>query len=264
MIGYNVACTKDDNETKDSVKYGTVRGSVSCVMGSSGFKITLTHANGKEQVQVIVTGQDGVFCFTDVVPGNYIIEANKEGFDCDYIAINGTIKYNKSSEIQVVSNETTDVTFRMMPNSSYMNSELTITDAYGNPIGNSITISKYMPTISIKLLNETNKDISWSLQSQCYLQGARDTVIGGYSGFVGYDMYYIFSNISPTNGTLSPGENVLIVGTINENIYALDRFSSQQTTLSLFIQGNVTSKRKDIELDLPFVELSDMSTWYHW
>ena len=244
----SVACKK-----KEYSKYGIVKGIVTSTIGESqGFKVSLIEANSLQTIQVIVTEENGSFSFSNVAAGTYKIDVQKEGFY--YVD-------NLNNEIHVEANQIIEVNIQMRPNSSYLNGELKITDANGNTISNRITIQKYTPIIALRLYNETTQNISWSLNGNfCQLQGARDTIVGNYHGFTGYDTYPIFSDLSPHSGTIYPGENVLVIGTMNQNIYTLDYFSYKYTTLSLSLSTSRHSYK--IELDLPFVNITNMSEWY--
>lgn len=260
MIGYCVACTKDKEA---DLQYGSINGTISTTNGGQGFTVTLADSSGGQALQVMVTEETGSFTFKNVLAGKYQINAQKEDYIWKWMWIDD-IWVNNSHEINVVGNTTTDVNIYMESVSHGLSGELTITDINGNPINDRLTIPKYTTTIALKLFNETAKDISWYIDYRlCFLKGARDTVVGSYSGYTGFDMYYIFSDMMPSSGTLSPGENTLVVGTINQNIYALDRFSSKSTTLSIKAYiNNILPYSKDIELDLPFVNITDMSEWY--
>lgn len=264
MLVYNVACTKEEEYEEPNVtQYGTVKGAVNSIEGGrQGFKVSLTEHNSQHPLQVIVTEEDGCFNFSEVPVGSYKIDVQKEGFVCISKTVND-VEVRNEYEIQIEAKQVLYINVLMLPNSSYINGELKITDLNGNPIGNWITIQKYTPIIALRLYNETSQYISWYffLWQSCYLQGARDTIIGNYSGFTGYGSYQIFSNISPSSGRISPGENVLVTLTINQNIYDLDYFSYEYSTLSLSANSSTHSYSKDIELDLPFVNITDMDEW---
>ena len=258
MIVCNAACSRGE----ETDLYGVVKGTVTPTIGESqGFKVSLIESNSNQTIHVIVT-EDGSFCFSNVVAGKYKIDVQKEGFYCIRVIVNNRI-VNSDYEIQVEENQIVEVDIQMNPDSSYLNGELTIRDAYGNPIGNRITIPEYTQVIALRLYNETSQDISWYTRlNSCYLEGARDTVVSGYSGFTGFGIYQIFSDFSPNSGTISPGENVLVTGIINQSIYELDYFSRENNTLSIYANSSTHMYRKDIELYLPFVNITDMSDWY--
>ena len=234
------ACTEKENQP-DIDTYG----SVSCDVygfgssGSQGFKVTLSDPNGVQSPQVAITESNGIVYFSEVTAGKYTIDVQREGF------------VSQSKSIDVVNNQTTYVSFQMSP-SSYNNDELTITDIAGNPIGDQIVIPKYTSTIAIKLYNGTTKDISWGLQQICSISGKRDTTVGGYTGFT-YHTFYVFSDITPTNGTLSPGDITVITGIINPDIYTLDHYERALTTMRINSSTNIHSYSKTIELYFPFM-----------
>lgn len=266
MLVCNIACTKEEEE--ETSMYGTVKGIVtSSIGGNQGFKVSLLESDNNKPIQVIVTEEDGSFSFNNVAVGNYTIAVQKEGFYCIQVIVNNTIvnsNYYDEYEIQVEGNQTIEIDIRMHPNSSYINDVFKVTDANGNAIGNYITIQKYTPIIAMRIYNETSQDISWYISrwNLCSLEGARDTVVGDYHGFTGFGTYQIFSDFSPSSGTISPGENVLITGTINQEIYALHYFSREYNSLSISANSSTHSYSKDITLVLPFVNITDMSEWH--
>lgn len=265
MIGY-ASCT---NEETDAIQYGSVNGTVSATFGQlQGFTVSLYEFDGTQPIRVVVTNQDGAFCFDKLAAGSYRINVQKENYECILMTVDSQminriyVDYNEY-EIILKENQTVNVTYEMQPNSSYINDELKITDEIGNPINDSITILKNTQMVGIRLYNETTRDISWDISSGLpFLQGARDTIVGNYSGYTGYGTYRIFSEITPSSGKILPGENVLVTLTINQDIYDLDYFSRKYTTLTLSANNLTHYYSKKIELDLPFVNITDMSDWY--
>ncbi len=267
MLVCNIACKKEEFEEPE--EYGIVKGIVTSniINERQGFKVSLTETNSKQPIQVIVTEEDGSFCFSNVAAGTYKVDVKNEKFYCIQVTVDNTIinsNYAGEFEIQVEANQIVAVDIQMQPYSSYINDGLKITDANGNTIENRITIQKYTPIITMRLYNKTTEYMQlnitrWQL---CYLEGARDTVIDGHSGFTGLGTYQIFSDFSSSSETISPGENALITGTINQEIYTLDYFRRDNSYLSIYANSRAHSYSKGIDLYFPFVIISDMSEWH--
>ncbi len=246
-----MSCTKKDSD--DILEYGNISGYVICPSGVQGIKVSLIDPIGYQPKQVAVTDADGLFDFSYIVAGDYCIQAEREGFNVDRVLVDGTRIYENQT-FYISANQTTNIIFYLSPSSEYLNDELTVTDFYDNPIGNRIIIPKYTSAITIKLYNGTYQDVHWNLRHNCWISGYRDTVVGNYTGYT-YHTFELFEDVTPSEGTLSPGNIVLITGRINPDIYTLDRFDDHPIlrTLSLITQRSTHYTSSDIELYLPFM-----------
>lgn len=257
-----VSCVKND----DTSKCGVVVGRVKPLWGTGAFKVVLNKSGDEEEKHIVITSDNGNFIFRDIEQGSYVIDVVEDDFEMyemfvndsqiynGHFEINGDLLYNSKS-IEVVANQTVNVDILMYPTSTpnpNANEELTILDIQGNPIGGRITIEKYTPMISIKLFNETPEDIWWNIYSYCQVMGDKDTVIGTYSTYVTH-LVDLFSSLSPVEGALSPGQQVVIVGIIDEEIYEMHDLNVYYPQISLtYGVGQISCTRKSIGLDLPF------------
>jgi len=251
-IGITMGCSKAEDSTESAL--GSVSGSVKCVTGSQGFKVTLTDAKGVESPQIAVTTINGSFNFDRVKAGKYIIDVQRDGFALGVMTVNGEIvSYNHM--VNVYEDQITNVLVQMVPTSGYIDDEITVTDMADNPIGSVITIPKYTTSIAIKLYNGTSQNVSWSLRHRCFISGYKDTVVGNYEGHT-YHTFDVFDDVSPSSGSLAPGNVTVITGIINPQIYTLDRFSDyawdSYTKMTLFSSYNLTQHNRDIELLFPW------------
>lgn len=244
-----VACT-EKAEQSDAELPGGINGCVRSNAGGQGFRVSIVDPTGAQSPQVAVTGSDGTFCFSEVKAGKYTVDVQREGFEWGWMYIDG-VRVSNGRSFVVKNNQTTEIDVYMQV-SSYMNEELTITDINGNPIGNQIVIPKYTSTIAIKLYNGTAQDASWNLHKLCYISGERDTIIGTIPTYTRHT-FDIFTSISPTSGTLSPGDVTIITGIINPDIYTLDRYTQSLRELDLYSTVGYHSACKTIELYFPFM-----------
>lgn len=252
MILCLIACSdKSKKESMSIEQYGAIQGMIRCSIGSQGFKVSLTNISSGQLLHTIVTDNDGTFVINDIPSGQYYINAEKDNCNWAWMTVNGSIN-TSDQKIYIDGNKTLDIIIQMQVDPSYFQNELTITDIYGNPIGDEITIQQYSSMIVIKLINETIQDFSWDLTKYyCIISGYRDTIVGDYQGFT-YHTYDLFSNISPTSGTLGPSNDVVITGFINPEIYTLDRLDNFSLSHYPMITLYMNNKRRDISLYLPF------------
>lgn len=253
IMCFMVACS-DKEDSSESSMYGVVNGMVSCTQGGHGFKVILSDPNDIQPMQVAVTESNGAFCFSEVVAGKYIIDVQRDGFALGVMTVNGEIvSYNHM--VNVYKDQITNVLVQMVPTSGYIDDEITVTDMADNPIGSVITIPKYTTSIAIKLYNGTSQNVSWSLRHRCFISGYKDTVVGNYEGHT-YHTFDVFDDVSPSSGSLAPGNVTVITGIINPQIYTLDRFSDyawdSYTKMTLFSSYNLTQHNRDIELLFPW------------
>lgn len=248
-VGIVIGCSKNNTETS----FGNVSGSIRCVTGRQGFKVTLNDPTGLETPQVVVTTINGAFYFENIKAGRYTIDVKRNGFKVGTMTVNGEIVYpNPNYVINVYKDQITNVLVQMEPTSEYIDDEITVTDMADNPIGNVITIPKYTTSIALKLYNGTSQNVDWSLRYNCFISGYKDTVVGDYEGYT-YHTFDIFDDVSPSSGSLAPGDITVITGIINPEIYTLNRLSSSSyTKIILSTYNSIHPANKDIELLFPW------------
>ena len=177
-----------------------------------GFKITLISIADNNVQYVAVADANGRFVFRDLDAGRYTIKAEKQGYDWVWLNDDGHIS-NYNREIELKDGQIKEIAILMKKtSSSYDTYELEFTDMYGKPIGTSINVPKYAATISFKLFNGTDSNHSWSVMhtKDCFVSDD----MGVYSE-------YVFDDFYPTSGTLKPGDNIVMVGKINPDIWSI-------------------------------------------
>lgn len=203
-------------ETTSDISLCSIEGKVNVSSNSwskpNGFKITLRSITDNSIQYIAVTGDDGGFQFRDIVAGTYSLNAEKEGYRWIWMTVDGNVNY-RNKEIKVQDGEIKNIEI-LMENSSNPVSDykLILSDIQGNPIEKSIHVPKYATTVSFKLYNATDMAHTWdvSYTDKCFVSDDR-----------GIDYEYIFSSFTPTSGTLNPGDNVVLIGTINPKIWTI-------------------------------------------
>ena len=247
-LGTIMSCSEKENNIEPS--YGEISGRVQCISGKQGFKVTLVDIDGVETPQIAVTSANGDFYFETLKAGKYKIDVQRNGFEWGGMSVDGEMVYN-SHVFNVYQNQTTYIEVLMNPTSEYTDDEITVTDINGNPIGDAITVPKYTTTIAIKLYNGTSQNVNWDLTHIRFVSGYRDTTVGNYNGFT-YHTFDFFNEVSPSTGTLTPGDITIITGIINPDIYTLDRLHESLTTMTLTTYSSTHAASKDIGLYLPW------------
>lgn len=204
----------------------------------NNFKIIIEDASDASIQYVAISGKNGEFSFRDIDSGTYSIEAEKDGYRWIWMNDDGEINHSNRI-INLMDGQIKNLKILMGTNSSSGTFDLELTDIFGNPITNSVHIPKYSTTVSFRLINKSGQSHSWGIDDRyCIVYGDR----GAYE--------YIFSYFNQKSGTLNPGDNVLIVGTINQEIFNI--YTSAPS--SVFNQLNFTCGfgHKEVLLDIDF------------
>lgn len=213
-----LGCSKNDEEiAKHCGINGTIDVGTTYWSHPNGFKITIKDVADSSVKHVAVSDANGNFEFRDIEAGTYSINAEKEDYRWVWMFDDGVVNY-RNKLIELNNDHIKDIKILMNYDSPYYSdSSLDITDVFGNPIGDYIEVPKYTTTIAIRLYNGTDQSQYWSVQNidRCIVFDEQ-----------GMDYEYTFSSFSATSGTLAPGDNVVLVGIINQRIYDI-RTSSQ-------------------------------------
>ncbi len=207
----------------------------------NGIKITLQNISDKSVKYIAVTGDDGTFMFRNVEAGNYYLTAEKEGFKWIWMVDDGIINHNDQNVI-LRANDVKNIEIYMSTSWDYsLEFKLSLTDMGGNPIDNSVHVQKFATTLSFKLYNGTDKNQSWSIDNinNCFV-----------SDDIGVHRENVFCNFTPQSGTLKSGDNVVLVGVINQNIWNVYKNYPYYVYGELFFLNSL--KQKNITLDIDF------------
>ncbi len=195
----------------------------------NGIKVSLESVSDPSVKHIAVTDANGGFKFRDIEAGQYAVNAEKEGYRWIWMVDDGVVNY-RDRIIELSGGQTKDLKI-------LMNGEvdaLDITDMNGNPI-TKIGIPRNASTISLRLFNGTQSSHQWELEyDRCYVATT-------------FEFEYVFSSFNVTEGTLAPGDNIVLVGTINPNIFS-PQFQFIQGVVYLSDYGSIESMFNSYEL----------------
>lgn len=201
----------------------------------NGVKITIESVSNKSVKHVAVSDAEGNFHFSNLEADTYIISAEKEGYKMDYILLEKRILGNNMpKEITLAENEIREITIYMSPIQISEFGELEFTDMKGNPL-NKITIPHNATTVSIRLFNGTQSKKYWQLRYEsCF-------------GTIRFLQVDVFSSFSINEGVLEAGDNVVLVGYVNPEIFSTEfEYLSRQVSL---YDGSLTTRYYDVSIE---------------
>lgn len=202
---------------------------------SNGVKITIESVSNKSIKYVAVSDAEGKFHFSNLEADTYIISAEKEGYKMDYILLEKSILgSNKPKKITLAENEIREITICMSTTQISEFGQLDFTDMNGNPL-NRITIPRNATTISMRLFNGTQSRKPWQLKYEyCF-------------GTIRFLTVNVFSSFSISEGVLEAGDNVVLVGYINPEIFSSEfEYLSRQISLS---DGSISIRYYDVSIE---------------
>lgn len=206
----------------------------------NGIKITLTSLSDNSLKHVAVTNSIGEFLFRDIEAGKYTLEAAKDDYRWIWMVVDGSVNHSDHI-IDIQEGQIKEVKI-LMTNTSLptMDYELSLTDMYNNPIENSVHVPKYSTIISFKLYNGTDVSHSWSVwhTNDCFVSDDR-----------GFYSVKLFDDFSPISGTLEPGDNITLVGKINQDIWNIYDNSPGYVYSTLYFW---LGKDKEVTLSIDF------------
>lgn len=197
---------------------------------TNGVKITIESISDQSVEYVAITDKDGKFSFTNIDSDTYRISAEKDGYDMDYILLgNGIIGRNSPKEIKVAKGELREITICMSTSQITTYGQFELTDLNGNPLSK-ITIPRGATTISMRLFNGTQSKGYWELDyDYCF-------------GTIDFYPVYVFTSFNVSEGYLETGDNVVIVGYVNQDIFSSD---FEYNILSqIYLYGGGISRRE--------------------
>lgn len=244
-LGLTIGLTSCNNQASiENNAYSQINGAVEVLNDywsqPNGVKIILTNQFDTSIKHVAVTGSDGLFNFYDIEEGIYSIEAVKEGFRWIWMVDDGVVNH-RDNLIQLIAGETKEISILLESNSSSsLTFNLKLTDVNGNPIDGSLKIPKYATTVAFKLYNGTDKRHSWSVESldHCFVSDDR-----------GIKLEYIFDDFTPMAGTLAPGNNAVLVGTINQKIWSVYTNRPYYVYNTMDIYSGITHQSITLKID---------------
>lgn len=202
---------------------------------SNGVKITLESVSDKSIKHVAVSNENGNFLFRNLESDTYRISAEKEGYEMDYILLEKSILgRNMPKEIALAENETREITIYMSPTQISELGQLEFTDMNGKPL-NKITIPHNATTISMRLFNGTQSRKSWQLEYEyCF-------------GTIRFLQVNVFSSFSISEGVLEAGDNVVLIGYVNPEIFSSEfEYLSRQVSL---YDGSLSTRYYDVSIE---------------
>ena len=243
VIFVGLSSCKSDNNNHVEINAQVV-GIVECMNQTwsqpNGVKVVLSNQSDNSIEHIAVTGSDGHFQFDDIEAGVYSIEAIKEGYEWIWMVDDGVVNH-RDNLIQLIAGKTKEISILLESNSSSsLTFNLKFTDVNGNPIDGSIKIPKYTTTVAFKLYNGTDESHSWSVGSlnHCFVSDDR-----------GMKLEYIFDDFTPMEGTLPPGNNVVLVGTINQKIWSVYTNRPYYVYNTMDIYSGITHQSITLKID---------------
>jgi len=200
-------CGSDDVTPNNGI--GNISGLID-VSGSlmahpNGFKVSLQSTIDPSLVYIAVSDANGYFSIEGIEAGTYSVNAEKDGYKWVWMVVDDQLFYfNRLLTIE--SNQTKQVEIRMASDYEEPNDGLDITDLKGNPI-TKIVIPRNASTISIRLYNGGQVEHTWQLfYDKCFVS----TLL---------EIEYVFTSFNVSEGTVAPGDNIVLVGQINPKIF---------------------------------------------
>ena len=214
-----------------------IDGTVQTLGGASypnGIKITLQKVGDNTVTYIASTDLNGKFKFEDVEYGTYIIDAEKDGMEWVWMVVDGEPRPQSHDDAHLLALYDEQIKqVEILLKGRYESHSLEITDIQGSPL-NELVIPKGAGTVSFRLYNGSQHSHMWDMiYDGCFvLGGSHDT-----------DVEYVFNSFNHTEGVLEPGENIVLVGSVNPAIFDPDMSTLVQDYLHLYdwndIEGNL-------------------------
>lgn len=238
-------CDNDAMVEKGAVIYGIIENTQNKVH-NYGFIITLESVLDPSLKYVAISDMNGAFDFNDIIAGKYSIDAVKDGYGINWIwMVDDGVVNHRDRLIELKDGQRKELTITMneWTDSSSTQFKLDLTDVNGIQVGQSVVIPKYSTTVAFRLYNGTDSEQYWSVDNtdRCFV-----------TGNLNYQYYfeYIFSSFSQTSGTLKPGDSVVLVGGINQEIFKMPKSSIDNWFSTLRFFSGIGSK--DVSLSIEF------------
>lgn len=230
LFWLNSSCNKEQPVVVDKCGIdGVVNVGSTAYSHPNGIKVSLESVSDPSVKHTAVSDANGEFKFRDIESGQYAVNAEKEGYRWVLMVDDGTVNH-RDRIIELYENETKDL--KILMNGKV--DALDITDLSGNPI-NKIGIPRNASTISIRLFNGTQSSHSWELDyDRCFVSTS-------------FELEYVFSSFNVREGILAPGDNIVLVGIINPNIFS-PQFQFIRGVVYLSDYGNIQNMFNSYEL----------------
>lgn len=242
-----LSCDKEVIVERNATLHGSIE-NIHHETHNYGFKITLENISDPSLKYVAISDRNGAFVFNDIIAGAYSIDAVKDGYGIKWVWMidDGEVNH-RDRLVELKAGQIKELTITMSEyyNSSNSQFKLDLTDVSGAPIENSVFIPKYSTTVAFRLYNGTDKEQIWSVDftDSCFV-----------SGFLNYQYYFerIFSSFSQTSGRLKPGDTVVLVGTINQEIFKIIDNRNWLSKICFVSIDNDGIGSRDVSLSIEF------------
>ena len=224
-----LGCEKEQSVSNKCGIDGVVDVGTSSWSHPNGIKVSLVSVSDDAVKHTAVTDANGTFAFRDIEAGKYTVNAEKEGYRWVWMIDDGVVNHsdriielrnNQIKNLKILMNGETDA--------------LDITDIHGNPL-TKIIIPRNATTISIRLYNGTQSSHRWELEyDRCFVSTT-------------FELEYVFSSFNVTEGTLVPGDNIVLVGVVNPAIFS-PQFQFIQGVVYIPDYGNIGSVFNSFEV----------------
>lgn len=195
----------------------------------NGFLITLESMSDDGERHSAVSDSNGKFSFRNLAAGKYTIDVEKEGYKRAWMVDEDKIVSTGVKTIELSNNKIKNLKIRMEDIYYDDIGALDITDLSGNPIG-VIGISNMATMVSFRLYNGTQSSHTWSVDDRyCF-------------GTIDFAPVQVFSSFNMTQGRLEPGDNVLVIGYVNPEIFS-PKFSMANGDLYISDSGSISSRK---------------------
>lgn len=188
---------------------GSIEGSIVLSGGQddhpNGFKVTLQSTTDQSLKYIAVSDANGSFHIDGIEAGTYSVDTEKEGYEWVWMVVDGQLVYFNRL-LEIAENQTVQLEIRVSSNHVGAHDGVDITDMSGSPITR-IVIPRNATTISLRLYNGAQASHTWALYyDKCFVTST-------------FDMEYVFSSFNVTEGTLAAGDNIVLIGTVNQKIF---------------------------------------------
>lgn len=211
----------------------TIEGVVDAKEPLGGFKVELSKVGSEQELNVVYTNQQGTFKFENLEAGVYSLRVTKDQYYFLRV-VDDDDPIHRDSYIELQEGDYKHVKVLMGGgNETPLKSELTILDLNGSPI-KELECPFDAKVVGFVLFNETGKSQWFSIYSLCFVSND-------------YYAFDYFDSFVPQDGSIEPGDEVVVQCYINPRILTLDmsEYDVHYPEMSLWF---------DLKLDLKFTE----------
>lgn len=229
-----VSCNRQSPEMYNCGVDGIVTIGGSSYEHPNGIMVSITNESDRTVKHTAVTDKNGKFSFRDLESGSYIIDAVKEGYRWGLMIDDGIMNpYDRL--IELTNNKIKNLQIQLW-GADYGTTDvfdLDLTDLDGRPL-TKIVIPNGATTISFRLFNGTQTSHGWELWYNLVSIGAER----------------VFLSFNVSDGVLDSGDNVVLIGFINPNIFNIgyDKISGFVSIVDYY-SGKSPIKNIDVCVD---------------